>query len=362
MKRCTTCILPSTYPGIEFSTEGQCNLCRKHQQYQPLGYEALQDVITPFLNRKAKYDCITAVSGGRDSSYVLAYVVDELKIRPLAITVDNGFMPEEIRKNIDKAIRILGVDHVYVPQRATMKSFSATLKAWQHHPDPATIGFLCNGCQGSIKKAVIQAARDNNVSLVIGGGGELVGSGGEPEGSFAEPLLRLGSKIRNRRLALVWGALKRVLSNREYLFSPSVLASYMREAYYRYWVKYPKDLTVVGLFNYLDWDEDQIVSTIHHRLGWTKPSCWNTTWRADCKVHWVKEFLYKETLGFTKNDELLSGMVREGMISRDKAISRLATVNDLPEKVIGGFLAEHGVGINRVREACQRWRTTGGVI
>jgi hypothetical protein len=70
-----------------------------------------------------------------------------------------------------------------------------------------------------------------------------------------------------------------------------------------------KDLTVIGFLGFLEWSEAYIVATIRRRLRWTKPSYWNITWQADCKVHWLKKFLYKETLGFTKNNEFFSGMV-----------------------------------------------------
>ncbi len=356
MNRCSTCILPDTYPGIQYSADGQCNQCRSFRPQESLGSEALNVLVSRFRNGTGKYDCIVPVSGGRDSSYVLAYVVDELRLRPLALTVDNGFMPDEIRQSIASAVRILGVDHIYVPQHLTREAFSATLKAWQLHPDPAMIAFLCNGCQGSIKKAVISSARAERVPLIIGGGGDLVGGGGEPEGSFAEVLVKLGSGFRDSRIALAWGVAGRLFSNRAYLQSPTVLFSYAREAYYRFLMKYPKDLSVVGLFEYLDWNEDQIVSTIVQRLAWMKPACWNTTWRADCKIHWLKEFLYRETLGFTKNDEVLSGMVRAGMITRSEALERLPEVNELPEEEIADLLAEFGLNIDRLHAACLVWR------
>ena len=61
--------------------------------------------------------------------------------------------------------------------------------------------FLCNGFQGSIKKAVMKIAHDNGVGIVIGGSDDLVGSENKPEGSFAEPLLRLGPGVCDRRLS-----------------------------------------------------------------------------------------------------------------------------------------------------------------
>jgi len=40
--------------------------------------------------------------------------VNELKLRPFVLTVDNGFIPHEIMQNIDNAVRILGVTYMYV--------------------------------------------------------------------------------------------------------------------------------------------------------------------------------------------------------------------------------------------------------
>ena len=59
------------------------------------------------------------------------------------------------------------------------------------------IAFLCNGCQGFTKKAVMKAAHDNGADILIVGSGDLVGSKDEPEDSFAEPLLRLGTRVRD---------------------------------------------------------------------------------------------------------------------------------------------------------------------
>ena len=77
--------------------------------------------------------------------------------------------------------------------------------------------FLCNGCQGFIKQAVMKIAHDNGVGIVIGDSSALVGSEYEPEGFFAEPLLRLGPGVCDRHLFFVCGAFVRLLLNHVYL-------------------------------------------------------------------------------------------------------------------------------------------------
>ena len=57
--------------------------------YQYWGNKAFHAIVSPCRNGSEKHDCIVLLSGGRDSSYVLAYVVNELKLRPFALTVDN---------------------------------------------------------------------------------------------------------------------------------------------------------------------------------------------------------------------------------------------------------------------------------
>ena len=63
--------------------------------YQYRGNKALQTIVSPFRNGSGQHDCIVSLSGGRDSSYVLDCVVNELKLRTFTLTVDNGFMPHE---------------------------------------------------------------------------------------------------------------------------------------------------------------------------------------------------------------------------------------------------------------------------
>jgi tRNA(Ile)-lysidine synthase TilS/MesJ len=116
-------------------------MCETFTPYSYRGEKQLEDIVKPFRNR-SKYDCIVALSGGRDSTYVLHYVVSKLALNPLAVTCDNGFMPEQTKRNIANAVKCTGVDHVYVAHSYTESSFRPFLLAWKNRPDPAMISFL----------------------------------------------------------------------------------------------------------------------------------------------------------------------------------------------------------------------------
>ncbi|MBW2741066.1 MAG: hypothetical protein JRE64_19980 [Deltaproteobacteria bacterium] len=61
-------------------------------------------------------------------TFLLTFV-NELKLRPFSLTVDNGFMLHKTMQNIDNAVLILGGKYMYVRQTATIESFSAILQA-----------------------------------------------------------------------------------------------------------------------------------------------------------------------------------------------------------------------------------------
>jgi hypothetical protein len=352
MQRCIKCILPETYPSIHFGHDGVCNICQKTAPKpivsEKIGADALKDAVEPYRNR-GKYDCLVGFSGGRDSTFVLYYLVKVLNLRPLAVTIDNGFMPSEIKESNERTVSILAVDHIIIPQRLTWNTFWPLLSSWQKKPDPALIAFLCNGCQEAIKKNLKKVAKEHDIHLIIGGGGDLVGKGGEPEESFAEPLLRRGSEIFGSKLSLIIGAFIHLSRNTSYLVKPNLLISFAREAYYRHLYKFSdENLKVLGLFEYISWDENNINKTIVEKLGWKKPDNWPSMWRADCIVHWVKEYCYLQTLGFTKNEELLSGMIRTGAISREDAYKRIQNDNNLPDEFIRTFLLEHSIDLSHL--------------
>lgn len=45
LKRCTRCILPETFPGIEFDEDGVCNYCRDYEPVKVFGEEAFEKVL-----------------------------------------------------------------------------------------------------------------------------------------------------------------------------------------------------------------------------------------------------------------------------------------------------------------------------
>jgi N-acetyl sugar amidotransferase len=115
---CTRCIMDTTDPDITFDSSGVCNLCHRFEAIAakrliPEGERAgrLAELVARIkADGKGKdYDAIIGVSGGVDSTYV-AYLTHELGLRVLAVHFDNGWNSELAVANIEKTLKVLGID------------------------------------------------------------------------------------------------------------------------------------------------------------------------------------------------------------------------------------------------------------
>jgi len=115
---CTRCIMDTTDPNIIFDVQGVCNHCHKYDRLiksvvwnKEESDNRLQALVNQIkMAGKGKdYDCVIGVSGGVDSTYV-AHLTKQLGLRPLAIHMDNGWNSALAVTNIERTMKILGID------------------------------------------------------------------------------------------------------------------------------------------------------------------------------------------------------------------------------------------------------------
>ncbi len=341
MERCSRCVLPQTYPGIAFNAEHVCNYCLAHGVVPPLGEDKLHSVIDEYRGKNAtQYDCLVALSGGRDSTYTLHYAVKVLNLKVLAFTIDNGFMPDQTRENVQNAVSILGVDHVVEKHDLLEKNIKAVLTAWLHRPSPAMVPMLCVGCRLALYRGFLEVASRHQIPLMLTGLGE-------PETSFATKFFSSSPSKRRRLLDLAFGLGVEILKNPRYLRKPSLPYWMAMEYLYAFSSvmqrrKYP-ELRNVRLFEYIGWDEQKIMTLIQSELKWRNYAQSRSAWRSDCKINLLRNHLYKVTLGFTKNEELVSNMIRLGDLSRDDGLARVEREGVISDEFLRSFFQELGI-------------------
>src|SRR5690606_32345146 len=147
LRRCTKCVLPETMPYIAFDADGVCNYCHNYRpRNHPRPKEELFELIEPF-RRASGDEVLVPFSGGRDSSYGLHLIINELGLRPITYTYDWGMVTDLGRRNISRMSSKLGVENIIVAPDITKKRdyIRRNLNAWLKAPNLGMLSVLTAG-------------------------------------------------------------------------------------------------------------------------------------------------------------------------------------------------------------------------
>ncbi|SHJ37819.1 non-ribosomal peptide synthetase [Pseudozobellia thermophila] len=162
---CSRCGLPSNYPGTDFDGQGVCHLCRAFDSYKEKvdGHfrndGQLVALLTSKRGQNPDYDCISLLSGGKDSTYVLARLIN-MGLKVLAFTLDNGYISPQAKANIDRIVTRLNVDHMYGKTPHMNEIFVDSL---QRHKN------VCNGCFKTIYTLSTKIALEKQIPFIVTG-------------------------------------------------------------------------------------------------------------------------------------------------------------------------------------------------
>ena len=131
MKFCKKCIMPDTRPGITFNQEGVCIACQNNERKKEIDWnsrmEELKELCDKYRRKEpGQYDCIIAVSGGKDSHYQVHIMKEVMNMNPLLITVEDFFtMTEAGKHNIKNISEAFGCNMIsFKPNRRAAKTIS----------------------------------------------------------------------------------------------------------------------------------------------------------------------------------------------------------------------------------------------
>ncbi|MBN1844757.1 MAG: hypothetical protein JW810_03670 [Sedimentisphaerales bacterium] len=341
---CTKCVLTATTPGIAFDEGGVCNYCRTYAPLAVAGEGELRAVLARYRNRGGPYDCMVCISGGRDSTYALWKLVHDYHMKVLAVNYRNPFTSPQARENIRRAVEILGVDFCdwEFPGDAHRRNTQKMLRVWSRRPTSTLIPIVCAHCKTTWPD-FFRIARDHDISLIVIGSNPLetasfkqAGLGGARYYFKPSRLPRIikktfGEIVRNPRYLTQcsWGLVLKM-----YLCAGHN-SPYLRRRY--------RDVRVIRLFDYLKWNEKEVLATITANLDWRKAPQVESSWRFDCQLDYARRIMYRDTVGVTELRDLFSKMIREGMMSRDEARERLKTEDEVPPAVADAVLGEMGL-------------------
>ncbi len=350
LKRCAKCILPETFPFIEFDVNGECNYCKNHKPQKKIeSLDELKKLVAPYKSKDGRPDCIVPFSGGRDSTYSLHIVKKELGLNPIAFTYDWGMVTDLGRRNIARVCGKLGVENIIVSADIKWKreNIKKNIEAWMKHPELGMIPLFMAGDKYFFHYCN-QVKKQTGIDLNIWGINNLENT------NFKTGFAGLKPQFDKKRIysLSIFNQLKLFgFVGKNILLSPGYINQSVIDSLGSFAVRYlsPKK-DYYHLFDYYKWDENELETLIKNEYDWEKAIDTDSTWRIGDGTASFYNYIYYTVTGFTENDTFRSNQIREGMISREKALTKVNEENKVRYETLRWYLEIIGLEFKEVIE------------
>jgi hypothetical protein len=327
LRRCTKCLLPETFPFIQYDEHGVCNYCNNYKiKNAPKPIEELFDLVEPYRRSDGSPDCIIPYSGGRDSTHTLHIAKNVLKLNPITFTYDWGMVTDLARRNIARVCGKLGVENILVSADIAWKreNIRKNILAWIRKPHLGMIPLFMAGDK-FFYYYTDQVKRQTGMQLNIWGINPLentdfkVGFLGVPPDHHKKRIYSLSLKRQLRLFSCVG---KCILNNPYYLNRSvwDTLGSFVSRSIIPHRDYY-------HLYDYVRWDEKEIEKLVLEEYQWETAVDTKTTWRIGDGTAAFYNYIYYTVAGFSEYDTFRSNQIREGMLSREEGMRLIMTEN-----------------------------------
>ncbi len=312
MRRCTRCILPETFPGIQFDRDGVCQYCRRtpspeRRAAQRAHLRAGFATLARQVRERPGYHCLMSWSGGKDSTYTLWLLKEKYGLRVLAFTFDNGFVSPGAFANMRAVAEQLNIDHVIVkPGFALLRQvFVASLEPDMYPPRALErASGICNSCMGLAKGIGLRIALEKGIPILAYGW-----SPGQIP--LASAMFRANVRMLRAMLKAATTPLRRAIGDR---ISPYFPDEQMLERA----DEMPYNVSPLA---FVEYDEELAVEQIS-KLGWTRPKDTDPN-STNCLLNGFANLAHIKQMGYHPYVAELAGLVREGYMSREDALRKL---------------------------------------
>lgn len=335
MRYCKKCVLPDTRPNLKIMEDGVCNACHSWSDKKDLvdwaAREAdLRALVARVKARKADWDCVIPVSGGKDSTWQVIKAL-EYGLKPLCVTWRTPARNMLGQKNLDNLIS-LGVDHIDFSINPSLEK-KLTVRTFEKAGSlaiPMHMALFAIPLNIAIKFQIPLVLWGENSAMEYGGDSAVSGFKmthewlmryGVTQGTTAADWI--GDGITNQDMAAyAWpddDAMEKAGVTASFLgwyipWDPEMAFTVARQHGFEALSDAPK----TGYYKYADVD-DEFIITLHHWMKWYK-------------------------FGFTRLWDNLSLEIRTGRLTRNQAIEIIKTTGDeYPADAIDKFCRWSGL-------------------
>lgn len=356
LRRCVRCVLPESYPFITFDESGVCNYCRKYEKQKFKGREVLEAILENYRSKDGGPDCIVGFSGGRDSSYGLHLLKVELGMHPIAFTYDWALVTDLARRNQARVTGKLGVEHIIraADIHTKRRYIRKNIYAWLKRPELGIVPLFMAGDKMFYYYGR-KLRKETGIRLTVFAAGHQleqmefkVGFCGIDQNLINNTKLYHYNSMVKLRLAM-WYV-------KQYILNPTYINESLIDNIFAFYSSFINKDDYLYLYRYVPWDEKLIERTLKEEYGWESDEKYGTNqWRmGDAHTAFI-DYIYYTIAGFSEFDNFRSNQIREGLITREKALEllqednrpRIAMLQDFSQ-LIGFNLEEVLLRINSI--------------
>jgi len=314
---CAKCVLPDTFPGINFDNEGVCNYCRNTpiptEEEKSEHLERFESLLK-LKRTEHGFDAILAYSGGKDSTYTLMMLARDYNLKVLAFTFDNGFVSEQAKQNIIKMVDTLGATSLFFRPPFDMMKHAFGLAAQKSIYSPKTLdraSSICTTCIGIVKAMVLKTALAYHIPLVA--------YGWSPgQAPIASAVMQTNPRLQRISVRSVRDPLLEAAGDslRPFFLSEDDLAVPAE--------RWPVNIHPLAFTEY---NEEDILEKIQ-AIGWVKPSDTDPN-STNCLLNALANYIHRKRFSFHPYAWEIAGIVRSGSMERVEGLNKVCQDEDM---------------------------------
>lgn len=349
LRRCLQCILPETYPFIEFDAAGVCNYCRSYQRQIPQGSDALEKELVKYRSKDGKPDCIVGLSGGRDSSYGMHVLVKEFGMHPIAYTYDWALVTDLARRNQARICGKLGIEHIIraADIHTKRRYIRKNIYAWLKKPELGMVPLFMAGDKPFYYYGS-KLRRETGIDFTIFCAGHQV-----EQMEFKAGFCGVDQSLTNntKLYHFKWGNKLRLAAwySKQYLTNPSYINESVWDSIFSFYCSFINKDDYLYLYYYIPWDEKVMEKTLKGEYGWESDERYGKNqWRMGDGQTAFTNYIYHAISGFSEFDNFRSNQIREGLLARDEALQLVAVDNKPRLEMLQDFSQLIGFNLEEV--------------
>ncbi|KQU24358.1 hypothetical protein ASG61_20790 [Bacillus sp. Leaf75] len=303
LRTCKNCVLPETFPDIDFDQKGICNYCNQFRGLPHWDKNNLNEFIQKFKNKNSKYDCLMLFSGGKDSSFALKLLKEQYKLNILAMTLDNGYLSNVTSRNMKVVLDNLNIDHQIIkyPKNIMNDLYRSSISGEFDKTTYMYSTTACGSCIGLVFETGIDLAKKLDIPLIAGGWtpGQMTDSA-VIDSNFIENII---NKYNEKMASISPNAWNHISKNREkskvtqYLINPLYVSNYR---------------------------EEEIIKSLME-IGWKKPKDTDSC-SSNCRLNSFLILNHLQKFEFHPYVYELAYHVRAGYMNRKAALEKMSNI------------------------------------